>query len=91
MLPKALESAGFLVFDLSEVGREWVRLRQLWDAVNLLDIRTPRIRGLRSAAFESAELIVVTHGSIAEALAAMRLGAPEIRAVPLTSAAVYDR
>jgi hypothetical protein len=49
------------------------------------------MRGLRSAAFESAELNVVTHGSIAEALAAMRLGAGEIRAVPLTSAAVCDR
>jgi DNA-binding NtrC family response regulator len=91
MLLKALESAGFLAFDLSKAGRDWVRLQQLCDAVNLLDIRTPRLRGLRSAAFESAELIVVTHGSIAEALAAMRLGAGEIRAVPLTCAAVCDR
>jgi hypothetical protein len=49
------------------------------------------MHGLRSAAFESAELIVVTQGSIAEALAATRLGAGEIRAVRLTSAAVCDR
>jgi DNA-binding response OmpR family regulator len=88
MLQKALESAGFLVFDLSEAGRDRVRLRQLWAAVNLLDIRTPRMRGLRIGTCDSPELIVITDGSIAEALTAMRLGAAEILAVPLTSEAL---
>jgi hypothetical protein len=71
---KALESAGFLVFR-SDADRDLVRLRQLWAAVNLLDIRTPRIRGWRSAACDSPELIVITHESIAEALTALQLRA----------------
>jgi len=87
MLRKALESAGFLVFQ-SDADRDRVRLRQLWATVNLLDIRTPRIRGWRSAGCDSAELIVMTHGSIAEALTAMQLRAAKILAVPLTSEAV---
>jgi hypothetical protein len=88
LLQKVLESASYLVFDLSEAGRDRVRLRQLWAAVNLLDIRSPRIRGLRIAACERPEFIVVTHGSIADALTTMRLGAAKIQAFPLTSEAL---
>jgi DNA-binding response OmpR family regulator len=94
LLRTSLESAGFLVFDVSEAGRDRDRLRQLWAALILLDLQTPRmrglevVRGLRSAGGDSPVAFVLTHGPIPEALAAVRLGAAEVLAKPLTSDAL---
>jgi DNA-binding response OmpR family regulator len=88
MLHKTLESAGFLVFDISEAGRDQDRLRRHWAAVNLLDLRAPRMRGLQITTSDGPELIVVTHGSIAETFTALNFGATKILAKPLTSEAL---
>jgi DNA-binding response OmpR family regulator len=94
LLRTSLESAGFLVFDVSEAGRDRDRLRKLWAALILLDLQTPRmrglevVRGLRSAGGDSPVAFVLTHGPIPEALAAVRLGAAEVLAKPLTSEAL---
>jgi CheY-like chemotaxis protein len=94
-LRTALESAGFLVFDISEDGRDRDRLREFWAALILLDLPMPRmrgleiVRGLRSAGGESPETIVVTHGPIPDALTAVRLGTADVLARPLTPAALH--
>jgi DNA-binding NtrC family response regulator len=93
-LYKALESAGFLVFDVSEDGRDRDRLRQLWAAVILLDLRPPRMRGLAivsglpSGASGNPEAIIATHGSILEALTAVRLVVADALVSPLSSQAL---
>ncbi len=93
-LRTALESAGFLVFDVSEDGRDRDRLREFWAALILLDLPMPRmrgleiVRGLRSAGGESPEAIVVTHGPIPDALSAVRLGTADVLARPLTREAL---
>jgi DNA-binding response OmpR family regulator len=93
-LRTALESAGFLVFDISEDDRDRDRLREFWCELILLDLQTPRmrgleiVRGLRSAGGDSPEAIVITHGPIPDALAAVRLGAADVLAKPLTSEAL---
>jgi tetratricopeptide (TPR) repeat protein len=46
------------------------------------------VRGLRSAGGDSPVAFVITHGPIPEALAAVRLGAAEVLAKPLTSDAL---
>lgn len=93
-LRRALESAGFLVFDVSDGSRERDRLREFWAALILLDLPMPRMRGLevlrrlRSAGGDSSEAIVVMHGPIPDTLAAVRLGAADVLAKPLTSKAL---
>jgi DNA-binding response OmpR family regulator len=77
-LRTAFESAGLLVFDVSEAGRDRDRLRQLWAALILLDLQTPRmrglgiVRGLRSGDGNSPEAIIVTHGPIPAELTSAR-------------------
>jgi DNA-binding response OmpR family regulator len=93
-LRMALESAGFLVFDVSEGGGDRDRLRELWAALILLDLPMPRmrgleiVRGLRSAGGDGPEAIIVSHGRIPDALTAVRLGATEVLVRPLTSEAI---
>jgi CheY-like chemotaxis protein len=85
----ALESAGFLVFDLSKAGRDRDRLRQFWAAVILFDVPMSRLGGLevverlRRAGDNVPDAIVVTHGRIPDALTAVRLGVADVRAKPL--------
>jgi DNA-binding response OmpR family regulator len=93
-LRAALESAGYLVFDASAGGRERERLRDFWAALILLDLPMPRMGGLevfrhlRGAGDHDPEAIVLTQGPIPGAIAAMRLGAVEVRDRPLTTDAV---
>jgi DNA-binding response OmpR family regulator len=93
-LRKALESAGFLVFDASEGGRELERLREFWAALILLDLPMPRmggleiIRRLRGAGDHETGGIIVTQGPIPDAIAAVRLGAVDVLARPLTADAI---
>jgi DNA-binding response OmpR family regulator len=93
-LRTALRSARFLVFDVSDCGRDRNRLRELWAALILLDLPMPRmrgleiVRGLRSASGDGPEAIIVSHGRIPDALTAVRLGATEVLVRPLTSEAI---
>ncbi len=93
-LRTALESAGFLVFDASEGGRERERLREFWAALILLDLPMPRMGGLevlrrlRGAGGHDPEAIIVTHGPIPDAIAAVRLGAMDVLARPMTADAI---
>ena len=93
-LRTVLESAGFLVFDISEGSRDRDRLRQLWAALILLDLEAPRMRGLevvrslRSVGGDSPEAIVATYGPTPEGLTAVQLGFAEVLAKPLTCEAL---
>src|SRR5262245_15190424 len=93
-LRRALESAGFLVFQASDGGREKDRLREFWTALILLGLPMPRMGGLevfrrlRGAGDDTPEAIVVTNGRIPEATAVLRLGAVDVLARPLPAEAV---
>jgi DNA-binding response OmpR family regulator len=96
----ALESAGFLVFDACEEGRDRERLREFWAALILFDLPMPRMGGLevfrrlRGAGDDDPEAIILTHDRIPETTTVVRLGAIEVLARPLGSdgvrAAVED-
>jgi DNA-binding response OmpR family regulator len=93
---KALEAAGFLVFEAAEGGRELERLRAFWAALILLDLPMPRMGGLeivrclRGTGDDIPATIIVTHGRIPDALTAVRLGADDVLAKPLTPKALHD-
>ena len=78
---RALEAAGFLVFEASDGGRDLDRLRAFWAALILLDVPMPRmgglevLRSLRGAGDDTSEVIVITHGRIPTTIEAVRLGA----------------
>jgi DNA-binding response OmpR family regulator len=93
-LRAALASAGFLVFDASDGGRDRERLRDFWAALILFDLPMPRMGGLeifrrrRGAGDVDPEAIVVMQGRIPDAVAAMRLGSVAVLARPLTPEAL---
>jgi DNA-binding response OmpR family regulator len=94
-LRKALETASFLVFDVSERGRELERLREFWAAFFLLDLALPRMRGLevlrrlRGAGADDPEVIVLIQGRALDAVAAVRLGTLDVLARPLAPEALH--
>jgi DNA-binding response OmpR family regulator len=92
-LRRALESAGFLVFDCSDDGRERERLRELWAALILHDLPMPRLWGLEVVrrlqdGGETPEAIILTHGGSLEATATVRFGTIDMRARTLAPKAV---
>ena len=94
-LRKALESAGFLVFEASDGGRDLERLRAFWATVILFDLPMPRMAGLevlrrlRGTGDGDPEVIIVTHDRIPDAIAAVRLGAVDVLVRPLKSEALH--
>jgi DNA-binding response OmpR family regulator len=90
----ALESAGYLVFDASAGSRERERLREFWAALILLDLPMPRMGGLeifrrlRGAGDHDPEAILLTHGPVPGAIAALRLGAVDVLVRPMTADAI---
>src|SRR5262245_6105247 len=93
-LRAALESAGFQVFDASGGNGDRERLREFWAALILFDLPMPRLRGLeifrrlRGAGDDVPEGVVVTHGSIPDGIAAVRLGTVEVLARPMAADAI---
>src|SRR5262245_25168161 len=93
-LRRALESAGFLVFDASERGRDRERLREFWAALILFDLPMPRLGGmeafrrLRGAGDDTPEAIILTYDRIPETNTVVRLGAIDVLARPLGPEAV---
>jgi DNA-binding response OmpR family regulator len=94
-LRKTLESAGFLVFDVSGGGRELEQLREFWAAFVLLDLALPRMRGLevlrrlRVTGGGDPEVIVLIQGRVPDAVAAVRLGTLDVLARPLAPEAMH--
>ncbi len=93
-LRKALETAGFLVFDGTAEGRERERLGEFWATLMLLGLPMPRMGGLevfrrlRDDDVDTPDALIVTHGRIPEVTAAVRLGVVDVLARPLTPEAV---
>jgi DNA-binding response OmpR family regulator len=93
-LRMALESAGFLVFDVTDGGRDLGRLRESWAAFLLLDLPLPRLRGLEvlrrlcDTGDGDPEGIVLMQGRIPDAVAAVRLAYVDVLARPLTPEAL---
>jgi two-component system response regulator FixJ len=85
-LRKALESAGFVVFDASDASRERKRLREFWASLILLGLPMPRMGGLevfrrlRSTGHDAPEAIILAHGRIPEVTSVLRLGALDVLA-----------
>jgi len=88
-LRTALESAGLLVFDASEGGRDRARLREFWAALLLFDLPMPRMGGmeafrrLRGAGDDVPEAILLTYDRIPRTTTVVRLGAIDVLARPL--------
>jgi DNA-binding response OmpR family regulator len=88
-LRTALESAGFLVFDVSEGGRDRDRLREFWAALILLDLPMPRLGGLevfrrlRDTGDGDPEVIILTHDRIPNTIETLRLGVVDVLVRPL--------
>jgi DNA-binding response OmpR family regulator len=90
MFRTTLESAGYR---MREAGNGRAALEQLKDLspdVMLLDLKMPEMDGmetlqrLRDAGHDTAVVIVTAHGSIPDAVAAMKLGAVDFLTKPVT-------
>jgi DNA-binding response OmpR family regulator len=88
-LGTALESAGFLVFDVSDGGRDRDRLREFWAALIILDLPMPRLGGLevfrrlRDTGDGDPEVIILTHDRIPDTIETLRLGVVDVLVRPL--------
>jgi DNA-binding response OmpR family regulator len=88
-LRKALESAGYLVFEASDGSHDLERLRVFWATVIHFDLPMPRMGGLevlrilRATGDGDPEVIILTYDRIPNAIAAVRLGAVDVLARPL--------
>jgi DNA-binding response OmpR family regulator len=104
MFRTALESAGYEVDDAGDGEEGLLRLAAGPVDLILLDLRMPRLdgmamlRALRDAGSDIPVAIVTAHGSIPDAVAAMKLGAVDFLTKPVTPealrtavAAVLDR
>jgi CheY-like chemotaxis protein len=93
-LRAVLESAGFLVLEACEGGRDRERLREFWAALILFDLPMPRMGGLevfrrlRGAGDDDPEAIILTHDRIPGTTTVVRLGAIDVLARPLGPEAV---
>jgi DNA-binding response OmpR family regulator len=89
-----LEAAGYRIAEASSGSGVLARLTRFPADVILLDLQMPEIGGmdvlrlLRDHGYEMPVVIVTAHGSIPDAVEAMRLGAMDFVAKPLTSEAL---
>jgi DNA-binding response OmpR family regulator len=90
MFRTALESAGYAVEEAADGEQALECLRHAPADLVLLDLQMPRLDGmatlrrLRDEGCEVPVVIVTAHGSIPDAVAAMRLGAIDFLSKPLT-------
>jgi DNA-binding response OmpR family regulator len=88
----ALEAAGHIVFDAPDGHRGLIRLLEFPADLVLLDLQMPRMGGmevlsrLRDSGDDIPVVIVTAHGSIPNAVAAMKLGAIDFLTKPLAPA-----
>ncbi len=90
MLRTTLESVGYTVVEAEEGLRALERLRKEPSDLILLDLLMPKMDGmellrrLRADANPTPVVILTAHGSIPEAVAAMKLGAIDFLTKPIT-------
>jgi len=90
----ALESAGYLVAEAADGERGLMRLQEFPADLIILDLRMPNVDGLdvlrllRDAGDATPAVMVTAHGSIPDAVEAMRLGAIDFLSKPLTPEAL---
>jgi DNA-binding response OmpR family regulator len=88
-LRKALESAGYVVFEASVGCHDIESLRVLWAALIQFDLPMPRIGGLevirrlRETGDRDPEVIILRHDCIPETIEAVRLGLVDVLVRPL--------
>jgi DNA-binding response OmpR family regulator len=93
-LRKALESAGYLVFEASDGNHDLEQLRVFWATVIHFDLPMPRMGGLevlrilRGTGDGDPEVIILTYDRVPNAIAAVRLGAVDVLARPLSPLAI---
>ncbi len=94
MLRTVLESAGYSVVEAEDGEAALARLRESPIDLILLDLEMPKtdgmatLRSLRDAGDETPVVIITAHGSIPDAVVAMRLGAIDFLSKPLTPEAL---
>jgi len=90
MFRTALESAGYIAVEAGDGPTALVRLHESSPDVVLLDLKMPgmdgmeTLRQMRERGDNTAVVIVTAHGSIADAVAAMKLGAVDFLTKPVT-------
>ncbi len=90
----ALESAGYTVSEAADGERGLMCLQEFPADLILLDLRMPNVDGmdvlrlLRDAGDATPVVMVTAHGSIPDAVEAMRLGAVDFLSKPLTPEAL---
>jgi len=90
MFRTALESVGYQTKEAGDGPAALDRLNESSPDVTLLDLKMPgmdgmeTLRRLRNAGHETAVVIVTAHGSIPDAVAAMKLGAVDFLTKPVT-------
>lgn len=90
MMRTVLELAGFAVAEAEDGGQALRGRRAIEPDLILLDLRMPGMDGLatlqrlRDEGNETAVVIMSAHGSVADAVAAMKLGAIDFLSKPLT-------
>ena len=86
----ALEAVGYAVDEVADGGAALDRLRESPADLVLLDLQMPRLDGmatlarLREAGNDIPVVIITAYGSVPDAVAAMKLGAIDFLAKPLT-------
>ena len=82
----ALEATGYLVTEAADGDAALAQLRKLPTDLILLDLKMPVVDGmetlrrLRVAGDETPVVVITAHGSVPDAVAAMRLGILPVRA-----------
>jgi DNA-binding response OmpR family regulator len=86
----ALEATGYLVTEAADGDSALVQLRKLPTDLILLDLKMPVMDGmetlrlLRDAGDETPVVVVTAHGSVPDAVAAMKLGAVDFLPKPVS-------
>ncbi len=90
MFETALHSAGYDTYEASDGASALDRIHELSPDVILLDLKMPgmdgmeTLRQIRERGNDTAVVMVTAHGSIADAVAAMKLGAVDFLTKPVT-------
>ncbi len=90
MFRTALQSAGYETAEAGDGATALARARELSPAVMLLDLKMPgmdgmeTLRQMRAAGDDTVVVIVTAHGSIPDAVAAMKLGSVDFLSKPIT-------
>ena len=94
-LRKALELAGYVVFEASDGSHDMGSLRVFLAALILFDLPMPRVGGLevirrlRETGDRDPEVVILTYDRIHDTIAALRLGVVDVLVKPLKPDALH--